>query len=159
MTAQEVYAGSNGAETKTLYARLVERAGAAGGVAMNLFRASKCSARAKKYRGGIRGQGSYRQMAYDRKNWAMQQLCEILTVHAERLGILWGWQKDEVQEFHKWVLYVELPAQGQVSFHSAERYGGPDYPGEWDGLMNASEGRVIAYCDSLLEASACPLKL
>ncbi len=108
MTAREVYAGSDGAATKALYSRLADM-GPVGLLALNLFRASKCSGRAKLYRGGVRGQGSYRQMAYERKNWSMQQLCEILTTHAEAVKLAWGWQQDPEQEYHKWVLYVDLP--------------------------------------------------
>lgn len=132
--------------------------GPVGLLALNLFRASKCSGRAKRYRGGVRGQGSYRQMAYDRKNWSLQQLCEILTVHAETLALSWGWQQDPEQDYHKWVLYVDLPGQGQVSFHSAERYKGPDYAGQWDGNRTSDE-RIIGFTETLLEEAPCPLKL
>lgn len=65
MKALEVFNGSEGAITRAYYAALEQR-GAAGIVAVNLFRAQKCSTRAKKYRGGIRGVGSYRGMAYDK---------------------------------------------------------------------------------------------
>ena len=47
-------------------------------------------------------------------------------------GLAWGWKQDPKEEFAKHVLYIDLP-QGQVSFHSATRYRGPDYGGDWDG--------------------------
>jgi hypothetical protein len=70
--AAEVYAGSNGEVTRAYYAEL-ERRGPLGMVAMNLFRAQKCSARAKVYRG--RG---FKRDAYDRKNWSLGLLCTYL---------------------------------------------------------------------------------
>jgi hypothetical protein len=148
MTALEVYAGSDGAETRAFYAEL-ETLGAIGLVAMNLFRAQKCSSRAKVYRGGIRGKGSYRSMAYDRKGWSLKQLCEILQAHSSEVGIAFGWGRDESEHLNSWVLYVDLPC-GQVSFHSPERYEGSDYQGQWDG-KRASEQRIIQFCQSVLE--------
>ena len=71
-----IYQGSNGEATKALYAQL-ESMGPHGVIAMNLFRACKCSERAKVYRG--RG---YRDEAYRRKQWSMDNLCEALTKHA-----------------------------------------------------------------------------
>jgi hypothetical protein len=56
-----VYEGSNGDATRVLYARL-EALGPIGAIAVNVFRAHKSSARAKVYRGGERGRGSYRRM-------------------------------------------------------------------------------------------------
>ncbi len=45
-----------------------------------------------------------------------------------------------------------------MSFHSGERYKGPDYPGKWDGNRTSDE-RIIAFTETLLEETACPLKL
>lgn len=149
MNAIEVYRGSDGDATKRMYS-LLERQGPVGIVAMNLFRAQKCSERAKVYRGGIPGRGSYKAMAYERKNWAIANLCSILLLHADRLGIIWGWKIDPDQVVHSWVLYVEIPGEGQVSFHSANRMDGPDYPGEFDG-QHASAGRIIAFCQAIIE--------
>ena len=151
MNALEVYAGSDATQTRQLYARLMTH-GAVGVVAVNLFRAQKSSSRAKQYRGGIRGLGSYRELAYQRKSWSMKQLCSALTLHAEELGIKWGWKKDNGVLFMgktSWVLYVDLP-WGQVSFHSIERFSGPDYAGEWD-KCRASAERIVAYCQDLLD--------
>lgn len=166
MTALEIFAASNGEATKALYTRL-ESIGPMGFIAMNLFRACKASQRAKVYRGG-----GFRGMAYEKKNWSQQQLCDALNrnCHPERrLGevegsptiseiardasipqhdMAWGWKKDPAQEFHNWVLYVELPT-GQVSFHAAARGLGPDYPGDWDGLHLSAE-RITRWCDQLL---------
>ena len=146
MTVMEIYRASNGAATKALYADLQAMRGL-GPVAMNLFRAQKCSERAKKYRGGIPGKGSYRDMAYERKNWSLEQLCAALKTSS----LQWGWKKDPAQPFHSWVLYVDLPT-GQVSFHSRDRYAGPDYPGDWDGIRGISPQRIILFCQRVLDS-------
>jgi hypothetical protein len=145
----EVYDGSDGERTKALYAEL-EGHGPGGIVALNLFRAAKNSGRAKVYRGGQRGQGSYRRMAYDRKEWALGNLTRALGEHAAALGIGWGWGVDPAQEFHRDVLYVDLPT-GQVSFHTAGRGAGPDYPGAWDGQRGATPQRICSFIVQLLE--------
>jgi len=142
-----IYEGSDGDATKALYARL-EQLGAVGVVALNLFRANKCSARAKVYRGG-NSKGRYRDMAYDRKQYSIDNLCKVLTEHAGSLGIVWGWGHDPAQEFHDAVLYVEIPT-GQVSFHTKPRGEGPDYPNQWDGVRGASPGRVCRWIARLL---------
>jgi hypothetical protein len=63
----------------------------------------------------------------------------------------WGWKVDRTLEAkedpHHQVLYVTLP-QGQVSFHSANRLQGPEYPAEFDGA-HASAERILAYCDAV----------
>ena len=154
MRAIDVYAGSNGEITKQYYEHL-NALGPIGIVAMNLFRAHKASSRAKVYRGGIRGQGSFKRMAYDKKQWSLQQLCDILKVHAHELGIVWGWKEDPETVFGEqssWVLYCELPT-GQVSFHNPSRGDGPDYQGEWDNL-HASQQRILEFCDIILQEKA-----
>lgn len=142
-----VYEGSDGDATKELYLRL-EQLGSIGCIAMNLLRAQKNSARAKVYRG--RG---YRGMAYDRKQWAMDNLAQILVAHADAIGIRWGWGVDPKQPAHNQVLYVDLPT-GQVSFHTAPRGQGPDYPGQWDGALGQSTGRICMWCARLLSGAA-----
>lgn len=142
------YEGSDGDATKALYAALDQR-GPAGQVALNLFRAQKNSARAKVYRGGRRGGGSFRGMAYDRKQWAMGNLAAILEAHAAELSLRWGWGTDAAQGRHNVVLYVDLPT-GQVSFHTEARGPGPDYPGEWDGARDRSVDRICRWAARLL---------
>lgn len=149
MNIEAIYQGSDGDLTRRLYARL-DACGAAGDIAKNLLRASKSSSRAKVYRGGVRGVGSYKDMAYLRKQWSMENLCKALTFHAEQIGIRWGWKIDPAQQFHKWVLYVELPT-GQVSFHTAGRGEGPDFPGEWDGVRDVSASRIIRWAEVVLD--------
>jgi hypothetical protein len=144
----QVYTGSNGEATKALYDRL-EKLGAAGVIAMNLFRAEKASERAKKYRGG-NGHGSYRGQAYEKKQWSIGLLAVALTMHARELGLTWGWGEDAKQEFHRWVLYVDLPT-GQVSFHTEPRGEGPDYAGQWDEIRGMGPTRVCRWIVSLLE--------
>jgi hypothetical protein len=141
MKAIEVYVGSDGEATKAFYAALCAR-GPIGHVAMNLFRAQKCSARAKVYRGAYKGR------AYERKDWSLGLLCGVLVEHAESLELRFGWREDAAQECHKWVLYVELPG-GQVSFHSARRGVGPTYEGKWDGLRLSAE-RILVLCDVVM---------
>jgi hypothetical protein len=149
-----IYTGSDGEATKALYGQL-EALGPAGVVALNLFRACKSSSRAKQYRGGIRGRGSYRSMAYDRKGWAIENLCKTLMASAADLGIRWGWGIDEVLRSkgdpHHHVLYVDAPTV-QVSFHSGHRGDGPDYPAQWDGVRDQAGGRICAWIGRLLAA-------
>ncbi len=153
-----IYHGSDGEATKLLYSQL-SALGPLGVVAMNLFRACKCSERAKVYRGGIRGQGSYRRMAYDRKQWSIGNLCTTLAEHAAGLGIVWGWKEDPATINYPWVLYLDLPT-GQVSFHSQFRGTGPNYPCDWDGQRGASPQRVIDFCRRLWDPESprmtCP---
>lgn len=143
MNVQEIYLGSNGDATKALYAEL-EKVGPLGLIAVNLFRAQKCSERAKVYRG--RG---YRQEAYGRKSWSMGLLCEILEKHAADFGIRWGWKVDPIQLHFPWVLYVDIPT-GQVSFHTDIRGKGPDYPGDWDKAIGQCPARIVAFTESVL---------
>lgn len=142
MIVIEVYEGSNGQATQDLYARL-EKFGPAGVVALNLFRAQKASARAKVYRRKFKG------VAYDKKNWSMKLLCDALGVSAAELGIEFGWREDPGQEYHKWVLYVDLPT-GQVSFHSASPLSPERYEKPWDGSHD-SASRIIRFVESVLE--------
>lgn len=148
MKASDVYNGSDGELTKRYYAALEQR-GPVGIACVNLFRAQKYSTRAKVYRGGVRGLGSFKRMAYKRKGWAIQNLCDVLTQHAAHLHISFGWKQDERESFASWIIYVDLP-NGQVSFHSPSRYAGPDYPGKWDG-QHLSCDRVLKFCDSVME--------
>ncbi len=146
-TIVRTYFGSNGDATKALYAEL-EMLGAPGIVAINLFRACKNSARAKVYRGR-----SYRDAAYDRKQWSMDNLCRILVAEADKLGIAWGWGYDAKATGFEHVLYVEIPT-GQMSFHTERRGDGPDYAGKWDGVRQASPDRICRWVYRLLNQEA-----
>lgn len=155
MDARAVFDGSDGEVTRAYYAALARR-GPAGEVAVNLFRAQKCSTRAKLYRGGIRGVGSFRRIAYGTKALAMSNLCELLPACA----IPFGWKQDPECVFGEkasWVLYIDLP-QGQASFHSPERLSAHDYPGEWDGEWK-SEERILAFCDEVFRGPARPAQM
>lgn len=139
-----VYQGSDGDKTKTLYAKLGEL-GAEGKLAVELLRAQKNSERAKLYRGGERGRGSYRRMAYDRKQWALDNLVRmLLSPIGASLDLCWGWGEDAAQQYHRWVLYADLPT-GQVSFHAEARGEGPDYPRQWDGVLGQSPTRICRF--------------
>jgi hypothetical protein len=144
----EVFEGSDGAKTKALYEKL-EAIGAVGKLALNLFRAQKCSSRAKVYHGGPQGGGSFRAMAYDRKTYSIRQLNSILLQYGHELRIPWGWARDLNQPDVPYVLYIDLP-QGQVSFHSKERLSGPEYLKGWDGSRKSAE-RILAFCSTILE--------
>ncbi|SCW61767.1 hypothetical protein SAMN02927924_01694 [Sphingobium faniae] len=150
-TIMSVYTGSDGDQTKALYDAL-DAFGPAGAVAINLFRACKASERAKAYRGGIRGKGSFRRMAYDRKGWAIDNLTKALTAHGEAIGVRWGWGEDRATAGYAHVLYVDTPA-GQVSFHSPCRGEGPDYPDEWDGIRGQAAQRICRFVAQVLGAA------
>jgi hypothetical protein len=141
-----IYAGSDGEATKALYARL-EGMGRDGLVAMNLFRACKASERAKKYRRKFKG------LAYEKKNWSLKLLCDALA-SSDRT---WGWAEDPEQEFHRWVLYVELPT-GQVSFHAAQPLTPHPYHGHWDGTYLSAE-RIVRYVEMILGVKPEILKI
>lgn len=133
-----IFQGSDAHATIALYDDL-KTFGSAGLVAMELFRAQKASTRAKVYRRGFKGK------AYEKKEWAMNNLAAALAAHGE---MRWGWKEDPAQEFHKWVLYVDLP-NGQVSFHAAASGEGPIYPGDWDGIRNMSPTRICRFVADL----------
>lgn len=149
MHAREVYDGSDGALTRRFYAAL-GTCGPLGEIAAHLFRAQKCSRRAKQYGpvAGVNG-ATYQQLAYARKAESLRALVAILGHHGAAHGFRFGWGRDETQSMNKWVLYVDVPEHGQVSFHSPTRFAGPDYPGAWDG-RHASEHRIIEFCDRVL---------
>jgi hypothetical protein len=141
MTVIEIFAGTSGHATRDLYSRL-EKLGPIGVVALNLFRAQKASSRAKVYRRRFKG------VAYEKKNWSMKLLCDALGASAAELGIEFGWSEDPAQEFHNWVLYVDLP-MGQVSFHSAAPLSPERYEKLWDGSKD-SASRIIRFVESVL---------
>jgi hypothetical protein len=142
VNAWQIFQGSDGARTTELYAHL-ETLGSAGVICLNLFRACKCSGRAKSYR-----TNRHRHEAYGRKDWSLANLCTVLAASAATHRIVWGWKLDPAQHFHRWVLYVEIPT-GQVSFHTERRHCDQDYPGEWDGQRLSAE-RVIRWTALLL---------
>lgn len=152
-----IYEGSDPVATRALFAELQAR-GLMGVFAVNLFRAQKSSARAKRYRGGPgSGQPSYRKMAYERKAWSIGNLVELLEKHDLKLSVVWGWRLDPNVQFGdrpSYVLYINLPCDGQpqVSFHSPDRGNGPDYPGDWDG-GHASAERILKFCSLVLAAA------
>lgn len=145
MDAKAIYEGSDGEATRLLY-RTLEAIGPVGALAMNLFRAEKCSERAKGYR-----RYSHTKEAYGRKQWSMGNLCEVLNQHATELGIVWGWGVDDGTPGFRWVLYVEVPP-GQVSFHSSTRGVGPTFPRDWDGQRGKSHLRMLEWVQSVLDA-------
>jgi len=144
--AIDVYAASDGERTKALYDKLMTL-GPRGLIALNLFRACKCSERAKVYRGR-----RYKADAYDRKHRSMNNLCKELSAHAESTGIVWGWKVDPTMSEdspHRFVLYVEIPT-GQISFHGP-RGDGPDYAGEWDQATKSGPDRICQWIGQLFE--------
>lgn len=152
-SVRKIFYGSNGSQTRRLLAALGKRP-PLGRIAAELFRVQKASSRAKRYKGGTRRGGgsliSYRNLAYDRKQVALQKLCNILSDDTH--GMPWGWGVDTSQSHNTHVLYVDLPS-GQVSFHSPIRLDGETYDSKWDGLR-ASEARIIEFCQSVLSEVA-----
>jgi hypothetical protein len=150
--ARNCYDGSNGEETKRLLKRL-QKCGQLGRLAAQLFRVQKSSSRAKRYRRGSgvrRNDGSklsYRDLSYDHKGKCLKTLCEMLT--ADSCDLEWGWKPDPSNPIAPNILYVETPI-GQVSFHSPNRYEGPDFLGEWDRLIG-SEQRIVQFCQEVLD--------
>lgn len=151
-----IYKGSNGDATRMLY-RDLERRGPLGIIALNLFRACKCSERAKDYRPGP----GYRSQAYARKDWSIRNLAHALAEqHALDLSPIippFGWAIDEDlrqrQDPHHHILYVDLPT-GQVSFHVGERAEGPDYAGQWDGVRDAAAERICRFVVNVFKLAA-----
>ena len=150
-----VFQGSDSARTRKFLTHL-EKQGQPGRIAAALFRSQKASSKAKLYSGGIErsngGFSSFRTLSYEKKSQALKALCSLLLV--DSAGIEWGWGRDEENSRAPHVLYLELPT-GQVRFHSAERFAGPDYPGKLDG-ERASEARIIGYCDQFAEGLVLP---
>lgn len=148
-----VFYGSDKVATRRFCAGL-QSTGHAGCIAAALFHAQKSSSRAKKYRGGIpTGPGrrvSYSKLAYQRKGNFLEKLASLLS--EDNCGMVWGWGVDPNDRHASHVLYIDLP-QGQVSFHSTQRFAGPDYPAQWDG-KKASEHRVLAFCHAVASAHA-----
>ena len=54
-----------------------------------------------------------------------------------QVRFVWGWKKDPNPPVNgaEWVLYFEAEGK-QISFHTFERSDGPDFPREWDGVIN-----------------------
>lgn len=147
MTVREIYEGSDGDATKTLYARL-DTFGPIGFIAKNLFRACKASERAKLYSRKFKGD------AYQKKQWSLGLLCDALAVHGPTAGIRFGWKNDPATVGYPWILYVDLPT-GQVSFHSPTRGIGPDYLFAWDGART-SRNRIIDWTEVVLGERPAP---
>lgn len=148
--AADVFNQNDGDVTKAYYAELQAK-GFLGELAVALFRAQKRSTAAKRYRGG-----RYRRAAYDVKNWSLSEICRLMSSDA-RHGLEWGWQRDPATPGFEWVLYADLPT-GQVSFHSADRLRGPDYLRKWDGQRGASEARILAFCDGVMDHTVFSLR-
>lgn len=144
-----VYKGSDAEATKALYARLLTFA-PRGVVAVNLMRTCKASERAKVYRGGARGRGSYRSMAYEKKDWSIGELCCALRDNPD-VAQSWGWGFDKKAIGFEHVLYVDLPGVGQVSFHTEHRRDGPDYAGTWDGARGTAPTRICMWVEAVLD--------
>lgn len=146
VTARDVFDGSDSVLTRR-YLVALEGKGSFGRIAANLFRAQKASTRAKLYRGGLQTV-SYGDLAYRHKGEGLETLCELL-MESSATGIFWGWGIDDAQGYACYVLYVDLP-QGQVSFHSPDRFRGPTYQEEWDGT-GLSEDRILQFCDAVMQ--------
>lgn len=142
-----IYEGSNGEATTALYRRL-EALGPVGVIAVNLFRACKASERAKLYRGGAgfkpKRRSKYSGMAYDKKDWSIGNLADMLLKHGAEVSdvLCWGWALDPGTERYHNVLYIDLPT-GQASFHTSSRRAGPDYTKGWAKTQGKGTAEVI----------------
>ena len=170
VTAERVFKESDAGLTVAYYRRLCA-IGPVGVIAMNLFRASKTSSRAKVYRGR-----HYREASYGIKNYSLSELYKALAAigelcwncgrraadHNEHLlcpsqkslfnnSRSWGWKRDPKTRDYEWVLYVDIPT-GQASFHSPTRGDGPDYAGAWN-PGEGSTAAVLAFCEQLSAAA------
>lgn len=146
------YRGSDADRTQALYAKL-SALGPAGEIAVNLLRAAKTSEQAKTYR-----RRSSSRAAYDTKGWAMGNLCSLLASHGADLGLDWGWGPDADTPGFPWVLYVEPPGVGQISYHARERGADdPDYAGAWDGVRGISGQRACSFAAAVLEGRGGPV--
>lgn len=142
MNAREIYEGSDGEATTALYNHL-STLGPAGVIARDLFRAQKCSERAKDY------SRRYKSEAYARKQWSLGLLVNTLADHRGACSVTFGWKRDPKPPIgYPWVLYIDTP-DGQCSFHMPIRGEGPDYPGEWDNSQ-ASADVVIKFTERVL---------
>lgn len=147
ISAQEAYDSRKPEETTAFYDVLIRR-GPVGQVAFGLFRAQKRSHVAKGYR-----RRRWRNGAYDAKGEALRYLNAALAAHG---ALKWGWGRDLMVDRYSHVLYVETP-HGQVSFHSESNHGGPEFAGEWDGVREVSEKRVVRFCDDVTRLPQAPI--
>lgn len=182
--AELIFNGSDGGATRALYDELAAL-GPLGFVAIQLFRAQKSSARAKVYHRGRystlaygRKNWSLEQLAAlltttnaqgepwggvrvgppARDPWVLTVVLpdgHVRVTTTDALGYAWGWGPDATHERYPWVLYVDLP-QGQVSFHAVTRGLGPDYAGQWDGIVDASTGRILRFVNAVLHPAPPP---
>lgn len=148
----KVYQGSDGDATRALYDRLM-RFAPRGRIAVQLLRLSKASERAKVYRGRPgRGEPSFRSISYSKKDWAIGELCAALIETGDAAGIAsWGWGRDPKAVGFENVIYVDIPGGGQVSFHTHYRRDGPDYAGEWDGVVGQAAARICRWAEAVLD--------
>lgn len=121
----------------------LERLSQEGKIAALLFRAQYASSRAKRFTGR-----HSRSRAYDNKGEYLEKLCQVLLDNS--CGLVWGWGTDCAPNMPSDVLYVDLP-QGQISFHSLDRFEGPDYLSRWDGL-DVSERRILLFCEQIWDS-------
>jgi len=71
---------------------------------------------------------------YGKKEHLLREACRLAT---EQDWFTWGWKMDPDPPPNgaEWVLYFEAEGK-QVSFHTFDRGDGPDFPGEWNGVIN-----------------------
>lgn len=138
-----VYKGRDANRTRALYALLMTKP-PRGVIGVNVLRAARNSEMAKSYR-----KGSATRAAYETKDWAIGQLCDALVANP---GVIarWGWGRDPKTVGFEDVFYLDLPGAGQISFHNGYRRAGPDYPGAWDGVRNATTDRVCRWIEAIL---------
>lgn len=121
--------------------------GPSGQLAFGLFRAQKRSSRAKDYR-----RGNHRRNSYAAKNDSLKYVDAVLSKWGDGMELTWGWQKDNGQDFHGWVLYVDFASFGQCSFHTQSPASDVQFPGEWD-RRGTSEETILKFCGHVIESN------
>jgi hypothetical protein len=141
-------------ESRAWYTRWILRqltaCGPLGQVAAELVRIQKAGTQAGVYRGTAASGNSFRELALRRKREHLLKLVGLLG--SMRPAPSWGWANDPLQPQARWVLCLDLPT-GQVSFHSSERFEGPDYTRRRESDVSPREHRILAFCDALLSGT------
>ncbi|MBL6852365.1 MAG: hypothetical protein ISS15_05430 [Alphaproteobacteria bacterium] len=144
-----VYLGSNGDKTKALYQRL-NALGPVGFVASNLFRACKCSERAKDYR-----RGSQKREAYRRKQWSLDNLdgvrcCSNMAQRSGSSGA--GRPIRRRNSTSKCSMSSSRPAR--LAFTPRRAATARIFVGAWDGVRGEAPERICRWVVQVLEGAA-----
>lgn len=143
MKAAHVLAGADDNLTLAYYL-LLQKRGPLGMIALNLFRAQKNASSLCR----PAGYGPAAAAAASAGVWSLELLVHVLARHGAHFGISYGWKPimEPRKDRAPFVLFVDLPDFGQVSFDAFERGCGPEYSNECDGVRK-NEERIFGFCD------------